>query len=99
MFRAMLQLLRKEEGAKGKEGQQGGLRSEGNKRIRAVFEAAVGEYGKEDAGFWLAYAVFEQQEGKKGSGSVYWRAVKELDAPEGFIAMYREQVSAVEASS
>ena len=98
MFRGMLQLL-KRGGAEGKEEEGGKLSKGALKRLRAVFEAAVRAYGKEDAGVWLAYAAFEQQEGKQGAGAVYWRAVKELDAPEEFIALYREQVSAVDVSS
>jgi hypothetical protein len=99
MFRAMVGLERATLKASGsskgdaqQQQQQQQLTAEAVKRVRAVYEAWAGAYGSQDAGLWVEWAVFEQQQGKAGAGNVYWRAVKALDEPEGFIAEYRQQV-------
>jgi hypothetical protein len=37
-------------------------------------------------------ALLEQQAGRGGAGKVYWRAVRALAEPEGFIEEYRRAV-------
>jgi hypothetical protein len=100
MFRAMVRLERAS-GSSSNNGQQQQQQegqqqqqstAEAVKRVRAVYGAWAGAYGSQDAGLWVEWALFEQQQGKAGAGKVYWRAVKALDEPEEFIAEYRQQV-------
>lgn len=74
--------------------QQQPLAPDAAKRVRAVYEAWASAYGSSDAGPWVDWALFEQQQGKAGAGKVYWRAVKTLEEPEEFIAEYRQQIGA-----
>lgn len=98
MFRAMVRLERASGSSSDdaqqqeQQQQQQKLTAEAVKRVRAVYEAWAGAYGSQDAGLWVEWAVFEQQQGKAGAGKVYWRAVKALDEPEEFITEYRQQV-------
>lgn len=64
------------------------------KQVCGVYEAWASAYGSTDAGLWVEWALFEQQQGKAGAGKVYWRAVKALQEPKEFIAEYRRQIGA-----
>ncbi len=64
----------------------------GEARVRQLFEAAVAAYGREDAEVWLRYARWERRALRRGGGSVCWRAGKELDDPDGFMARYQEEL-------
>lgn len=50
-------------------------------------QAGVAAHGSVDHELWLQYATFEQKH-LKGAGNVYWRAVKALAEPDGFVATY-----------
>lgn len=56
-------------------------------KIRDVFEAGVAAHGHADEDLWLRYLKFEQMHdsGKK-AGTIHWRAVKALEAPDAFVA-------------
>ncbi|KAL6779476.1 hypothetical protein ACKKBG_A12465 [Auxenochlorella protothecoides x Auxenochlorella symbiontica] len=55
-------------------------------RILALFEAAVDAHGQEDADMWVRYMRYSAQPGSKGgTGSVYWKAVRALQRPAGFV--------------
>lgn len=49
-------------------------------------QAAVGAHGKEDVVMWVRYARYLQKLGK-GYGTIAWRASKELNSPDEFIAL------------
>jgi hypothetical protein len=96
MFRGMLRLEQLAGGAdEASQQQQQQLAADAAKRVRGVYEAWASAYGSTDAALWVEWALFEQQQGKAGSGKVYWRAVKALEDPEQFIAEYRQQIGAV----
>jgi U3 small nucleolar RNA-associated protein 6 len=100
MFRAMVQLEQSAADAavaESSDPQQQRRQSAGDvvKRVRGVYEAWSAAYGGVDAELWVEWALFEQQQGKAGTGKLYWRAVKALDTPEDFIAAYRQQIGAV----
>jgi U3 small nucleolar RNA-associated protein 6 len=56
-------------------------------KLREVFEAGVTAHGHVDEDIWLRYLKFEQMHdsGKK-VGTIHWRAVKCLEAPDAFVA-------------
>jgi hypothetical protein len=98
MFRAMVQLEQSAADAAVADAsnpqQRRQFATEGAKRVRGVYEAWAAAYGGVDAELWVEWALFEQQQGKAGAGTLYWRAVKALDTPEDFIAAYRQQIGA-----
>jgi hypothetical protein len=102
MFSAMVQLEQQfDDGGDGaaaaesaQEQQQRPLAPDAAKRVRGVYEAWASAYGSTDAGLWVEWALFEQQQGKAGAGKVYWRAVKALEEPDEFVADYRQQIGA-----
>ncbi|GFR40073.1 hypothetical protein Agub_g616 [Astrephomene gubernaculifera] len=59
------------------------------KRITDLYEAAVAAHGKTETDLWIDYAQWLVRCGK-GAGQVYWRATKELEDPDAFIAQYRQ---------
>ena len=50
-------------------------------------------YGEVDTRVWLEYASFERRL-LRGPGSVYWRALKALAEPEGFVQAYQALLGA-----
>eukprot|EP00882_Tetradesmus_deserticola_P011582 GHRQ01012254.1.p1 GENE.GHRQ01012254.1~~GHRQ01012254.1.p1 ORF type:complete len:296 (+),score=166.05 GHRQ01012254.1:430-1317(+) len=64
-------------------------------RVRAVYDAWVAAYGSADVQLWVRYALFEQAQGRRGPGAVYWRAVKAVEDPDEFIQQYRSRVGLV----
>jgi hypothetical protein len=91
-YRRMLQL----EGAEldAAAGQKPSSKKTALQRVRRVFEAAVTAFGDCDAGLWLMYCRFEQEQASQGAGPVYWRAVKALADPEAFVQEFRASVCA-----
>lgn len=63
-------------------------------RVRKVYESWVDAYGSEDVSLWVEYALFEQGFSKQGAGKVYYKAVKQLADPDGFIQQYRSRIGA-----
>lgn len=59
------------------------------RRIATVFERVLGQHGATAEDTWLDYITFElgRQEYERAS-TLYWRAVKALEAPDEFINRY-----------
>jgi U3 small nucleolar RNA-associated protein 6 len=68
-------------------GDHGTLSSLSLTKIRDIFEVGVTAYGHADEDLWLLYLKFEQMhESGKKAGTIHWRAVKALEAPDAFVA-------------
>ena len=56
-------------------------------KVRDIFEAGITSHGHLDEDLWLRYIKFEQMHDKgKKVGTLHWRAVKALEAPDVFVA-------------
>ena len=52
-----------------------------------VLQAAVDAYGHTDVKLWIRY-IQHQQQMAQGSGSLYWRACKQLQDADAFVAAF-----------
>ncbi|PNH07975.1 U3 small nucleolar RNA-associated protein 6 [Tetrabaena socialis] len=61
------------------------------KRVCNLYEAAVSAHGSSEVDLWVGYARWLVRCGK-GAGQVVWRAAKELEDADAFVAAYREEL-------
>ena len=52
-----------------------------------MLQAAVDAYGQTDVNLWIRY-IQHQQQMVQGSGSLYWRACKQLQDADAFVAAF-----------
>ena len=57
------------------------------------WQAAIKAYGKEDVLIWVRYAKLLEKSGQ-GYGNLAWRASKNLESPEDFVALMSQSVQA-----
>lgn len=82
-----------------KEAAAGSSEGPHSRPVQQAYEAAAQAYGSCDVELWLDWALYQQQVLRQGSGTVYWRAVKELQQPDTFIERYQQLVREGTANS